>query len=117
MSQSNLPRQHPSPMGRTAQEIRLTAQDELISTTDTRGIITYANDRFIEICGYSAQELIGSPHNIVRHADMPSAAFKELWEKLKSGQSWRGIVKNRSKNGDFYWVDAFVSPCSKMAQS
>lgn len=110
MSQSNLPRQHPSPMGRTAQEIRLTAQDELISTTDTRGIITYANDRFIEICGYSAQELIGSPHNIVRHADMPSAAFKELWEKLKSGQSWRGIVKNRSKNGDFYWVDAFVSP-------
>ncbi|WP_297895793.1 methyl-accepting chemotaxis protein [Shewanella sp.] len=110
MSQSNVIDNRPSPMGRTEQEIRLTAQDELISTTDNRGIITYVNDRFVSISGYSAQELLGSPHNIVRHPDMPSAAFKEMWEKLKSGQSWRGVVKNRCKNGNFYWVDAFVSP-------
>ncbi|MCH1928739.1 methyl-accepting chemotaxis protein [Shewanella sp. A25] len=93
-----------------SQEVRLNAQDELISTTDNRGVITYVNERFTEISGYSKQELIDSPHNIVRHGDMPSAAFKEMWEKLKAGQSWRGIVKNRCKNGDYYWVDAFVSP-------
>ncbi|MGL5360434.1 MAG: methyl-accepting chemotaxis protein [Shewanella sp.] len=95
---------------RTAQEIRLAPGDELISTTDTRGIITYVNQRFIEVSGFSRAELLGQPHNLVRHSDMPSAAFKDMWQKLTSGQSWRGIVKNRCKNGDFYWVDAFVSP-------
>ncbi|MCL1089158.1 methyl-accepting chemotaxis protein [Shewanella profunda] len=110
MSQSNATAHRFISMEHTAQEIRLTPQDELISTTDTRGIITYVNDRFVEVSGYTAQELMGSPHNMVRHPDMPSAAFKEMWGKLKSGQSWRGIVKNRCKNGGFYWVDAFVSP-------
>ncbi|MCL1096109.1 methyl-accepting chemotaxis protein [Shewanella kaireitica] len=92
------------------QEVRLTNSDQLISSTDKRGVITYANPRFIEVSGYSEQELIGQNHNLVRHTDMPKAAFKEMWEKLEAGQSWRGIVKNRCKNGNFYWVDAFVSP-------
>nr|MBP7664199.1 PAS domain-containing protein [Shewanella sp.] len=110
MSQSNASANKIVNTQRSDQEIRLTPQDELISTTDTRGIITYVNARFAEVSGYSDQELIGSAHNMVRHPDMPSAAFKEMWGKLKSGQSWRGIVKNRCKNGGFYWVDAFVSP-------
>lgn len=92
------------------QEVRLTNSDQLISSTDKRGVITYANPRFIEVSGYSEQELIGQNHNLVRHTDMPKAAFKEMWEKLEAGQSWRGIVKNRCKNGNYYWVDAFVSP-------
>ncbi|MGL4638133.1 MAG: methyl-accepting chemotaxis protein [Shewanella sp.] len=108
MSLSQHPERHRA--NRTAQEIRLAPEDELISTTDTRGIITYVNRRFIEVSGFSSAELLGQPHNLVRHSDMPSAAFKDMWQKLKSGQSWRGIVKNRCKNGDFYWVDAFVSP-------
>ncbi|QYK06265.1 methyl-accepting chemotaxis protein [Shewanella zhangzhouensis] len=91
-------------------EIRLKQDDELISTTDLRGVITYANPRFIQISGYTEQELVGHSHNIVRHPDMPADAFAELWSKLKAGQSWRGLVKNRAKDGSFYWVDAFVSP-------
>ena len=91
-------------------EVRLNNSDQLISSTDKRGVITYANPRFIEVSGYSEQELIGQNHNLVRHPDMPKAAFKEMWQKLEAGQSWRGIVKNRCKNGNFYWVDAFVSP-------
>lgn len=110
MSPSNPNFNKPINMNRVDQEVRLHPNDELISTTDTRGTITYVNTRFAEVSGYSAQELIGSAHNIVRHPDMPSEAFKDMWEKLKSGQSWRGIVKNRCKNGGFYWVDAFVSP-------
>ena len=92
------------------QEIVLNTQDQLISTTDKRGVITYVNQRFIEISGFSEQELIGHNHNMVRHPDMPKAAFKEMWSKLASGQSWRGVVKNRCKDGRYYWVDAFVSP-------
>ncbi|GIU04392.1 chemotaxis protein [Shewanella sp. c952] len=91
-------------------EVRLNNSDQLISSTDKRGVITYANPRFIEVSGYSEQELIGQNHKLVRHSDMPKAAFKEMWQKLEAGQSWRGIVKNRCKNGNFYWVDAFVSP-------
>jgi methyl-accepting chemotaxis protein len=94
----------------TQQEIQLSDTDELISSTDLKGIITYANQTFIKISGYSDTELIGQHHNLVRHPHMPSAAFSDLWDKLKSGQSWRGIVKNRCKDGRFYWVDAFISP-------
>ncbi|MCL2913675.1 methyl-accepting chemotaxis protein [Shewanella corallii] len=93
-----------------AGEVPVTDNDELISTTDAKGIITYVNDDFVEISGFSREELIGKPHNIVRNPDMPAAAFKEMWSKLKQGQTWRGIVKNRCKDGSFYWVDAFVSP-------
>ena len=98
------------------QEVRLANHDELISTTDKRGVITYVNARFIEVSGFSERELVGHSHNIVRHPDMPSAAFKEMWDNLKAGRSWRGIVKNRCKDGRFYWVDAFVSPLFENGQ-
>lgn len=88
----------------------------LISTTDTKGIITYVNQEFIEISGFTEEELIGQNHNIVRHPDMPPAAFKDLWDTVKSGRSWRGIVKNRCKNGDYYWVDAYVTPVYENGQ-
>ncbi len=82
----------------------------LVSTTDARGVITYADPNFVKISGFSEDELIGQPHNLVRHPDMPAFAFKDLWETINAGNIWTGIVKNRSKNGDYYWVDASVSP-------
>ncbi|MDP2961762.1 MAG: PAS domain-containing methyl-accepting chemotaxis protein [Sulfurimicrobium sp.] len=82
----------------------------IVSKTDLKGAITYANDAFIELSGFSREELIGKNHNIVRHPDMPPAAFAWLWNTIKTGQPWRGIVKNRCKNGDHYWVEAFVVP-------
>ena len=82
----------------------------IVSTTDTKGIITYCNKPFVEISGFDEQELIGKNHNIIRHPDMPPAAFKDLWATVKTGKPWRGIVKNRCKNGDHYWVDAYVTP-------
>ncbi len=83
---------------------------ELVSTTDTRGVITYANPAFCQVAGYSVDELVGKNHNIVRHPDMPKEAFADLWDTLKKNQSWRGMVKNRCKDGRYYWVDAFVTP-------
>ena len=74
----------------------------IVSRTDLKGIITYANDTFAEISGYEVDELIGKAHNIVRHPDMPKEAFKSLWETVKSGKIWTGYVKNATKNGDFY---------------
>lgn len=82
----------------------------LVSKTDAKGIITYANDVFVEASGFSREELIGKNHNIVRHPDMPAAAFANMWETLQEGLPWRGAVKNRCKNGDFYWVNAFAAP-------
>jgi len=82
----------------------------LVSKTDTKGIITYANDAFVAISGYSREELIGENHNIVRHPDMPPQAFKWLWDTLKLQRPWRGVVKNRCKNGDHYWVRATIAP-------
>ncbi|RMH50309.1 MAG: PAS domain-containing protein [Zetaproteobacteria bacterium] len=82
----------------------------IVSKTDTKGIITYCNRTFIEVSGYEEEELLGRPHNIVRHPDMPAAAFADLWSTIQSGQEWNGIVKNRCKNGDYYWVDAQVTP-------
>lgn len=92
------------------EEVHFAAEQELVSTTDLRGVITYANPEFCAIAGYSEAELVGKNHNIVRHPDMPAAAFADLWQKLKQGQSWRGVVKNRCKDGRYYWVDAFVTP-------
>ncbi|WP_394388419.1 methyl-accepting chemotaxis protein [Shewanella woodyi] len=106
----------PTNAPQSGREIKLNPDDELISITDKRGVITYANQKFIDISGYSESELIGQSHNIVRDREMPSAAFKELWEKLKAGQSWRGVVKNRCKDGSYYWVDAFVSPLYEAGQ-
>jgi aerotaxis receptor len=92
------------------QEVQYDAGQELVSTTDTRGVITYANPAFCLVAGYTEDELVGKNHNLVRHPDMPSAAFADLWVHLKQGQSWRGMVKNRCKDGRYYWVDAFVTP-------
>ena len=77
---------------------------------DTKGRITYVNPTFIEVSGFSDEELIGKAHNIVRHPDMPPAAFADLWQTLQAGEPWTGLVKNRRKNGDFYWVVANVVP-------
>ncbi|QEW05393.1 methyl-accepting chemotaxis protein [Nitrincola iocasae] len=95
----------------TDTEHLLNEEDMIVTLTDPKGIITFANEAFIRISGFSKEELIGTSHNLVRHPDMPEAAFKDMWDTLKSGQSWMGLVKNRCKNGDFYWVSAFVSPC------
>ncbi|RNE89294.1 PAS domain S-box protein [Marichromatium sp. AB32] len=91
-------------------EVTFDRERQLVSTTDLRGIITYANDAFVEVSGYTLDELVGRPHNIVRHPDMPAEAFRDMWEKLKAGESWRGLVKNRCKDGRYYWVDAYVTP-------
>jgi PAS domain S-box-containing protein len=91
-------------------EVPFPANGVLVSKTDTKGIITYANDAFVAISGYTREELIGKSHNIVRHPDMPPAAFKWLWDTLKEERPWRGLVKNRCKNGDHYWVRATVAP-------
>lgn len=92
------------------QEVKFSNDEELVSTTDLKGVITYANDNFCQIAGYSIDELLGQNHNIVRHPDMPKAAFKDLWQNLKKGLPWRGAVKNLCKNGQYYWVDAYVTP-------
>lgn len=94
----------------TNNEKTFSDSEQLVSITDLEGRITYANDEFCEVAGYSLDELTGQHHNIVRHPNMPKAAFGDLWSKLKRGDSWRGMVKNRCKNGDFYWVDAYVTP-------
>lgn len=86
------------------------ASQRIVSTTDTKGRITYVNEDFLSISGFTREELIGKAHNIVRHPDMPSAAYEDLWNTIKTGKPWMGIVKNRCKNGDHYWVDAFVIP-------
>jgi aerotaxis receptor len=82
----------------------------IVSETDLEGIITFANRRFCEISGYSADELVGQPHNIIRHPDMPRAAFAQVWKTIQSGTIWHGLVKNLRKDGKFYWVDTEISP-------
>lgn len=94
----------------TDNEVTFPEEQQLVSTTDPRGIITYANQVFCQVAGFEADELIGKNHNVVRHPDMPKAAFKDMWSHLKAGESWQGIVKNRCKDGSYYWVDAFVTP-------
>ncbi|MCG3767210.1 PAS domain-containing protein [Vibrio cincinnatiensis] len=94
----------------SAQEVPLTENDQLVSTTDLKGVITYCNDTFCRIAGFQEHELLGQNHNIVRHQDMPKAAFADLWKHLKQGNAWRGMVKNRTKNNGYYWVDAYVTP-------
>ncbi|MGE8499265.1 MAG: methyl-accepting chemotaxis protein [Pseudomonas sp.] len=94
----------------TQRERTFAGNDRLISTTDLNSKITYCNDAFVEISGFTREELIGQPHNLVRHPDMPPAVFGHMWDTIKQGKPWMGIVKNRSKNGDFYWVSAYVTP-------
>ncbi len=88
----------------------LTDSDSIVSNTDLKGVITYVNDTFIRISGYSREELMGVPHNVVRHPDMPVEAFADLWRSMKAGRPWTGLVKNRCKNGDYYWVLANAAP-------
>ena len=83
---------------------------KIISLTDTKGIITEVNDTFVQMCGYSREELIGHAHNIVRHPDMPEQIFKVMRDKIQSGEAFMGIIKNRCKNGDYYWVNAYIMP-------
>jgi aerotaxis receptor len=101
----NLPvteREHPFPAGKI-----------LVSKTDLKGVITYANDAFVQVSGFTEEELLSRAHNIVRHPTMPPAAFEDLWNTVKAGKPWRGVVKNRRKDGDHYWVDATVVPVRK----
>ncbi|HEA25543.1 MAG TPA: PAS domain S-box protein, partial [Ectothiorhodospiraceae bacterium] len=83
----------------TGKEVQLSEESTIISTTDMKGRITYVNKEFINISGFSEDELVGQSHNVVRHPDMPAEAFKDLWETIQAGDPWRGIVKNRCKNG------------------
>ncbi|QOL25690.1 PAS domain-containing protein [Thalassotalea sp. LPB0316] len=94
-------------------EVTFAESEQLISTTDTLGHITYVNSAFCQVSGYSKDELIGQHHNIIRHPDMLKATFKDMWQKLKQGESWRGMVKNQCKNGDYYWADTCVTPLLK----
>ena len=82
----------------------------IVSATTLEGIITHVNQSFVEMSGYTEQELIGAPHAILRHPDMPPAAFKDLWDTVKQGKKWQGIVKNLRKDGGYYWVKATVIP-------
>lgn len=85
-------------------------EDELIiSRTDLKGVITYVNETFAKISGYETDELIGKPHNIVRHPDMPSSVFEDLWKTIQARKQWTGIIKNLRKDKGFYWVRALVS--------
>ena len=94
----------------TNKEVALREEVMIVSKTDLKGLITYINKDFLEISGFNEAELIGQPHNIVRHPDMPVEAFADLWQTLQAGRPWTGLVKNRCKNGDFYWVSANVAP-------
>lgn len=94
----------------TNNELVMREEDFIVSKTDTKGIITYANRIFIEFAGYTEQELIGKQHNIIRHPDMPRAIFKLLWSTIQSGKEIFAYVKNMSKDGSYYWVFANVTP-------
>ena len=94
----------------TNREHPFQGSERLISSTDATGTIKHCNDAFKRMSGYEYDELIGQPHNIIRHPDMPEAVFAEMWKTLQQGRVWMGLVKNRRKNGDHYWVSAFVTP-------
>ncbi|WP_024954735.1 PAS domain-containing protein [Sulfurospirillum arcachonense] len=98
---------HPIP---TNKEIKLSTKRYIVSKTDTKGIITYGNDYFIEIAGYSEAELLGKPHSIVRHPDMPKIVFKLMWDRINKGQNIMAVVKNLAKSGDHYWVVTDFEP-------
>ncbi|HCG0481080.1 TPA: methyl-accepting chemotaxis protein [Pseudomonas aeruginosa] len=101
----------------TGRNLELPRDANILSTTDTQSHITYVNPDFIKISGFTEAELLGQPHNLVRHPDMPPAAFEHMWKTLRAGRSWMGLVKNRCKNGDHYWVSAYVTPISKNGQT
>jgi PAS domain S-box-containing protein len=89
-------------------ELKLDKDTMIVSETDSKGVVQYVNDVFCSFAEYSKDEILGKPHNIVRHPDMPKLAFSGLWDTIKRGQTWNGIVKNLSKHGNYYWVNATV---------
>lgn len=91
-------------------EIKMEKDIIIVSETNNKGIIKFANEDFCKLSGFTLDELVGKPHNVVRHPDMPKAAFEDLWKTIQSGKIWSGIVKNKTKNGDFYWVNATAYP-------
>jgi len=97
-------------MENITEEEYLIGSDAIISQTDEKGIMTYANRAFCEASGYQADELNGNPHSIVRHASMPSAIFAKMWDVISGGQAWNGLIKNRRADGKFYWVDTEILP-------
>ena len=101
----------------TNTEIQLPDNEFIYSRTDLKGVITEANEAFCKISAYTREEMVGQPHNMVRHPDMPTAAFEDMWRDLKAGRPWRGIVKNRRKDGGYYWVVANVSPVRENGQT
>ncbi len=94
----------------TSQEYDFPGHELLMSTTDNKGVLTHCNAAFARVSGYSMDELMGQPHNLIRHPDMPPEAYKDLWATIGRGRNWTGLVKNRRKNGDYYWVRANVTP-------
>lgn len=100
----------------TGKEVSLSSNEEIVSSSDTKGSILLCNDTFCTISGYSREELLNQPHNILRHPHMPAPVFAIFWKTLKSDRPWMGIVKNRCKNGDHYWVDAYVTPIHEKNQ-
>jgi PAS domain S-box-containing protein len=100
----------PTSVQPTGRERMFDEDDIIVSKTDLKGIITYANQTFLDVSGYSEEEILGQPHNIIRHPDMPQCVFKLLWNTIQQGQEIFAYVKNMSKNGDHYWVFAHVTP-------
>ena len=100
----------------TQHEYQFPGNETLLSTTDTASHISYANAAFIRTSGFALDELMGQPHNLVRHPDMPVEAFADMWRSLKDGQSWRALVKNRRRDGDHYWVCANAAPMRRNGQ-
>ncbi|PAV26833.1 chemotaxis protein [Tamilnaduibacter salinus] len=100
----------------TQREVSMREGDRLITSTNPKGVITYVNDAFVEISGFSEDELLGQAHNIIRHPDMPQSVFKHMWDTIQAGKPWMGVVKNRCKNGDHYWVSAYVTPVSERGE-
>jgi aerotaxis receptor len=94
----------------TAVEFPFPVGETLVSTTDLKGRIVYCNSTFVAVSGFTKEELLGQPHNIVRHPDMPEEAYRDMWQTIASGQPWSAAVKNRRKDGSFYWVMANVTP-------
>ena len=100
----------------TMTEYPITDETLIVSRTDLKGRLTYFNDQFVDAAGFTEAEMMGQPHNMIRHPDMPSEAFDNMWSTLKAGKPWAGAVKNRRKNGDFYWVLATASPVVENGQ-
>ncbi len=91
-------------------ELQMKAGEFIVSKTDLKGNITYGNETFIQMSGYQEEELLNAPHNILRHEDMPKVVFKLLWERIQNPEGIYAYVKNKTKNGDYYWVFAYVTP-------